>query len=329
MHLSPQGLFSWISTMGDRFRVRSRPDPDLLAAIELVVDVADPDIRQVRGYRQELRGPVSAAMAYCDSLVDKLPGPVRLSRSHYYDDPLVKAVFPSYAQMKTVVQSALQAASFQEEKDADMFGLLTMSRTERTIFTHEQQGDMLVADVAKRAVNFTHHRIVALSPALDTAIENLRKRALEVLARVTMEKIFTIRSTVEELREQQVRLQSLRRIVTGRNHAKFLFAHPTRETEREIERINQQLNEIEGKLEKAGAQLATPKDALKLVRESIGTPDASLVLQRKRLRVDWMNVLLDEQDSSEGNDITLAEFTAGELRRWAVLITFRKRDIQG
>ena len=328
MNMAPQGLVSRLLTITSRFLGRTRLDPDLRNAIELVVDIVDPDIRQVGRYRQRLRAPVSAAMEYCASLVDELPGPVRLSHGRYYDDPLVKAVFVSDEQMMTVVQSALQAASARESKSSEMVGLLTMTRTERTIFAHEQQGDMMVADVAKRTVNFTDHRIVALSPGLGMATEKLRNRAVEVLATVVMEGITTIRSALAELREQKVRLQFLRRMLKGRNQAASLFAHPTRETEREVERINQQLNEIERQLQETGTPLATPRDALQLVGESIGSPDASLVLQRKRFRVDWMNVLLDEQETSEGNDITLARFTAGELQRWAVLVHFRPEDVQ-
>ncbi|MCF6187402.1 MAG: hypothetical protein L3J49_08010 [Desulfobulbaceae bacterium] len=51
-------------------------------------------------------------------------------------------------------------------------------------------------------------------------------------------------------------------------------------------------------------------------------------MEKKKLRVDWMNVLLDEQNSSEGNDISPARFSVGELQRWAVMVTFRPEDVQ-
>ena len=41
-----------------------------------------------------------------------------------------------------------------------------------------------------------------------------------------------------------------------------------------------------------------------------------------------MNVLLDERNTLGGNDISLAEFSVGELQRWAVMVNFRTEDVQ-
>ena len=120
----------------------------------------------------------------------------------------------------------------------------------------------------------------------------------------------------------------MHKILKGRNHTMALFAPPTREISKKIEAIKQQLTELERELQEARGRLATPADALTLLKEIIGSPASSLVLQRKSFRVDWMNVLLDEQNASEGNDISLAEFSVGELQRWAVMVNFRTQEVQ-
>ena len=96
---------------------------------------------------------------------------------------------------------------------------------------------------------------------------------------------------------------------------------------RKINKIEQQLVELESELKEALGQHATPADSLTLLGAIIGSPGESLILQRQSLRVDWMNVLLDDRDTAEGNNISLAKFSVGELQRWTVMVTFRPEDV--
>jgi len=328
--LSPQSIVSWMSAFGSRYKEQRRHDQELLAATDLVVDVADPTIRQVGKYQKDLRGAVNAAIGYCANLVDDIPGPVRLSRNQYHADPLVKAVFASGDQMMEILKSAVENQSLQDWKNGDEgVALLTMARTGRTIFGYEKHKDMMLGDVAKRTVNFIDHRIVALSPILSTTKKKLQHRALEVLATVAMERITTIRGNIAELQERKIHLQSIHRILKGRNRTMDLFAHPSYETTQKINKVKQQLVEVETELEAERGRLATPADSLTLLEEIIASPDESLIMERKSLRVDWMNVLLDGRDNVEGNDISLAEFSVGEeLQRWAVMVTFQPEDVE-
>ena len=327
---SPRSVVSWISDLGSRYQKQRSHEQELNAAIELVVDVADSDIRRVGKYQRGLRDAVTAAMGYCSTLVDDLPGPILLSRSSYHADPLVKAVFISDDQMMEILRLALnKGASSGEVQGDEWFALLSMLRTERTIYGREQQGDMMVADVARQTVNFTDHRIVALSPELAATKEKLRNRALEVLATLAMEKIMTIRGKIAVLRERKVHLQSMRRILKGRHHTMDLFAHHSHESSKKIKKIKQQLVELETELQAALGQHATPADSLKILAEILEGAGESLTLQPQSFRVDWMNVLLDRRDSAEGNDISLAKLSAGEeLQRWAMIVSFRPGDVE-
>ena len=299
------------------------------AATDHVVDVADPTIRQVGGYRKNLRGAMNAALEYCVELVDGIPGPVRLNRSRYYADPLVKAVFASDNQMMEILNSAVKKRSVQEwENSGEGVALLTMEKTERTIYGYEKHDEVILGDVAKRTVNFVDHRIVALSPVLSSTKKKLQNRALEVLATVAMEKITATHGKIAKLQERKVHLQSIQRILRGRNRAFDLFARPTYETTQKIKQLEQHLVQVERELEIERSRLATPADSLSLLQEIMANPNETLMVDMKSLRVDWMNVLLEGQDEGAGNDISLAEFSVGEnLHRWAVMVTFQFEDI--
>jgi len=327
---SSQGVVSWISDLGSRYQEQRSHEQKLNAAVELVVDVADSDIRRVGKYQKRLRDSVDSALGYCTTLVDELPGPVHLSRRSYHADPVVKAVFISDDQVIEILKSALNKRSVPSEvKGDEMVAMLSMIRTERTLFGREQQGEMVVADVAKRTVNFIDHRVVALSPDLTATKEKLRNRALEVLAILAMERIMTIRGNIAVLRERKVYLQSMRRILKGRHHTMDMFAHHSHESSKKIKKIKQQLVELETELQTALGQHAGPVDSLAILAEILEGAGESLTLQSQSFRVDWMNVLLDGRGSAEGNDISLAELSAGEeLQRWAMIVTFRTEEVE-
>ncbi len=324
------GIVSWVSGVKRKYQKQRVLDQELQAIIEMAVDTADPTIRQVGRYRKALREPVMSAMGYCTSLVESIPGPVRLSRSRYYADPLVKAVFVSADQMIDLLQSAVQNELLPKGPNGDeVVALLTMAKTERTIYTHAQQNDMMVGDVAKRTINFIDHRVVALAPSQEMTQKGLEHRAVEVMATVAMEKISTLRSEIAELREHKIHLQSMRRILRGRNHAIDLFAQPSYESKHKIDQLNEQLARLEAELEAAGNKLATPSDALGILTQTMEGISESLVLRQQSLRIDWKNVMLGTRADDEGNDISLAELTLGEdLQRWAVMVKFRPEDVE-
>lgn len=134
----------------------------LRLATEQVVQVADPGIRNAVRYQKILQEPIDDAMQYCTKLIDAIPGPVRLSRKGYEVDPRVQYLFASAEELEEVLRispgpQALRTQGYVGEVSA----LLTMTRSERTVFGYEQEGERIQQDVAHQAVSFVDHRIVA------------------------------------------------------------------------------------------------------------------------------------------------------------------------
>ena len=320
---SSAGIVAWIQGFGQRYQAGRAQEQILRQATDMIVEVADPGIRQVGRYRKDLRSAVAGAMEYCTSLVDSLPGPVRLSRQQYHADPLVKAIFTSADELEELLRIVPENRDLPDhETGKGSIALLTMAKTEKTIFRHHQQGDVILRDVKSRAVNFSDHRVVAPSSTMDNAKELLRQRALEVLATIAMEQIASFRGNLAELRERREHLKSMRRIFGGRSHTQELFAGPDRATAEKLRKVKKLLTEIEAEIETARQEFETPEDALALLQKIMNQPEDALITRDQILRVDWMNVLVDGNDA-EGNEISLAELSiTNELQRSAVLVVF-------
>lgn len=324
---SSTGIVAWIQGVGQRYQADRAKEQIVRQATDMIVEVADPGIRQVGRYRKTLRSPVAGAMEYCTSLVDSIPGPVRLSRQQYHADPLVKAIFTSADELEELLRIVPESRDLPDhEEGRDFIALLTMAKTEKTIFRHHQQGDVILRDVKSRAVNFSEHRLVAPSSTMDNSKELLRQRALEVLATIAMEGIASFRGDLAELRERREHLKSMRRIFGGRSHTQELFAGPDRETAEKLRKVKKRLSETEAEIETARQEFETPEDALALLQKIMNQPEGALFTRDQSMRVDWMNVLVDGNDA-EGNEISLAELSVtDELQRSAVLVEFTVPD---
>lgn len=321
------GIVAWIQGVGQRYQAGRSQEQIVRQATDMIVEVADPSIRQIGRYRKILRSPAVGAMEYCATLVDSIPGPVRLSRQQYHADPLVKAIFTSADELEEVLRIVPENRDFSEhENERDSIALLTMAKTEKTIFRHHQQGDVILRDVKSRAVNFSDHRLVAPSSTIDNTKELLRQRALEVLATIAMEQITSFRGKLSELRERREHLKSMRRIFGGRKHTQELFAGPDRETGEKLRKVKKLLTEIEAQIETARKEFETPEDALALLQKIMNQPEDVLVARDQTMRVDWMNILVAGNDA-EGNEISLSELSVTEeLQRSAVLVVFKVPD---
>lgn len=319
-----QSTVSWIQRVGQRYQANRLQEQVLRQATDMVVDVADPRIRQVGRYRKILRSPMQGAMEYCSSLVESLPGPVRLSRQQYHADPQVKALFVSADELEEVLRLAPEQSELSDPgKKKDSMALLTMTRKERTIFKHEQQGDVVLRDVKKRTVTFIDHRLVAPSATLDKTKGLLKDRGLEVLATIAMERIASLMGDLAELRERRQYLKAMRRMLNGRSRTQEIFSHPDHETVEKIRKLKELIQEVELEVDSLRQKIEMPEDGLALLQEIMEDPGDTLVAREQTLWLDWMNVLLSAKDNSKGNAISLTELSIkDELRRSAVLVVF-------
>ncbi len=317
---------AWLHREINSLRQARRRRHDLFKAVEEVVGIADPIIRLAHRYRQTLLPSVETAVVYCNQLVDSIPGPVRLHRSTYDANPLVKALFLSVEEMESILQQARSNAGPGESQE--LFALLTMSKTEKTVFGHKQQGELILRDVAMRAVTFVDHRVVAPAADLQAVMFQLEQRSLRILATVAMEKIASLRADLAELRERRERLSSMHRIFCGKRQTFEIFAQPEQENAEKVYEVKALLSATEKEIALARKELETPDDTLAHLKRIMDVPADTLVLREQSLRLNWMNIIVLDNEEAEFHQINLAELVLNEeLQRSAVLVCFDREGM--
>jgi len=102
-----------------------------------------------------------------------------------------------------------------------------------------------------------------------------------------------------------------------------MFASPDPKKREEYRKAEKKPAEVEQALDKVREQIATPEHSLGYLEDIMNSPGDSLMMRSQSFCLNWKGVRVDDTPESEGNDITLAEFSVGEeLRRSAVLVVF-------
>ncbi|MEE4135564.1 MAG: hypothetical protein V2I32_05755 [Desulforhopalus sp.] len=318
------GIISRVRHLWQHFRTGWSESNPLAAEIDRVVELADPTIRRARRYRQVLRDPVAGVMNYCSSVIDAFPGPVRLSRKEYFDNPAVKALFVNPEDLESLLLSGPDAATLRQSGyTGEVVALLTMSKEEKTVLGYQQQGEIVLRDVAQRSVNFVDHRLVAPSPDLAITRAGILARGLEVLATVAMERITGLRNNAAELREKRAYLKGAITIFGGKSRLQEQFSVPDPAMAEKLRAARERLVAVEGELAEVESLLATPEDALRHLSEVLVKPAETLTVQRQSIFLNWMNVLVDSRGENGGHEIVMAELSLlEELRRYGIFVIF-------
>ena len=144
-----------------------------------------------------------------------------------------------------------------------------------------------------------------------------------MLATVAMERITTLRARKAELQEKKEYLRAAAKILGGKNSRLEMFATPDPEKWEKLRKVENALIEIEKELAELLKQITYPEQSLEYLEKIMRKPDDLMIVQNQTFRLNWMGVHVEGKPDSEGDDITLAEFSVQEeVKRSAVMVTF-------
>lgn len=295
--------------------------------IDYVLDIIEPKLKRVRGYRKRLQGPIQSCLAHCKSMVTEIPGPILINRSSYNNDPVINATFTSSYILQEVLARAKQTEAQKSLLGNKRFGLLTMTSKQKTIFGRKQQGDMIVGDSAMRSISFFDHNIVGLTTTLEASMVALEKYCLDIIAEAVEHQLSELRDNLVDLRKRHEQLRAMNKVFGDEARSSgmggvFVPYDPEKATKQK--KLEQLLLETENEIAEASSKTETPEGWLSIVEELLSKPEDILSMRIITLRLDWKNVLTDDPHE-RANTVTLATFTfANEMQKEGVLVTYEQ-----
>jgi len=302
--------------------------PDLQEAIELVLDHSCPKIRLVRGHRKMLRQPVESAMKFIAGLIDQIPGPIDVSSDSAVDDVLVKSFFLDRDQLRNTLAGDPDVKAFLPgAPDDSFFVLLTMGREVRKIFGSRQEGEILLTDVAMKAIQFSDHKFRVPSPSTVKLKDAVEKGLLQILAHWVLEGILEEQSRKEELSQLKEELRAKLKAMAHERHRMVLeWRSETGQTSyAEAQKL---LESVEDELNAMNANAIDPAYYLGEVSRVLGHVGDFLTIKRAAMHFDRMGIPLDGPSNEEKADMEVLEIQLGDtLRRSCVFLKCSRKTL--
>jgi hypothetical protein len=289
------------------------------SAVERVVEEVNPAIRAIAGYRKKLRPAVATTFDFAADLVGRLPPAVPVDDRSWSKDPRVRALFSGVDDLRGVFSRCDDVQGFFRRADSDQldecYAMLSMERREREVLGSAMHGEIARRDIKQTTVSFADRRVRYPSAAEPELRKDMEHRAFEVLVALVLERVTAILAS-REAREERRRLEDMR-LRLGLVRAASL-APALGQGDGDVQNQTAQ--------SEAGVSLNTLDDYIEQIKAVLADPAQHLEVEMVTMRLDQMNVKLDDNSAAEGNEITFAEAKLGmKLRRTILICRFPRR----
>lgn len=308
---------SLFSAVADFLKPAPPPAPYLARALRHVAERVDPVLRNATHFDQRLAAPVDHALAYCNGLVDALPGPIDIDRQAFVQDPLVHALFATADDIGQMLGRSQAVRDFLASPccwEADHFyAMLVARRQQKKRLGMMQHGDVIENDVPQLVLYFSDQTLIEPNCDLAVTREHLRCRALDSLLQTFQEHLDALRHEREGLRAD-VSVERAHLTVLRGTTAGCAYEVHTRH-----------LAELDGRLRQIAESLM-PDPLLDALADFLRAPEPALSLAPFSITVDRLGVVRDDTDDSNVHTLYFPELSTRDKRLHLAMLARISRD---
>jgi hypothetical protein len=294
---------------------------------------AIPKLSLAAQYESRLAPAIRGTLDYASGIVAALPRPREAAASAWSSDPYIHAFFAKSDDVCDAFGRSHELREwFNDHIDcAEVCAVLGMEMTERTVLGVAQEHGKMRTDVRQTTLSFSDHRVRICGRTEADLHDEIMRRLVDQLALEALEQIAEDKSRRDALEEERAllkaRLQLLQRQGAGM-HAMTSGAAPVELAE--LARLQREIDENERSL----AALGSPTEAIErqfdVVQRIYADPAAYTYVTVKQVRLDKMNVMVDESATQPAADLELrvARIPASpsDTRAFAI-VRFRRADL--
>ena len=300
------------------------------AAVERVVDRANPQLRALGGYRRRLEGVVRPALDYCRSLAETIPGPVVLDRRQWMADPLVNALFGSPQRLRSALTNTTVCRFLKEMPSStdDCYALLLATPTIRNQTGVGLIGSTLRRDVPQATLSFSDHRVILPSFDLAGLRANIERAGLDALVGAAVAELVEHERRIAEI-EDRLRIVRLKHRITRAPDLDLdLVGEPAVAQHAEHLALGERIADLERKLGEARRGFVGLDDYLSRLAELLGDPAHLIGTTREQVRVDRMNVIRRPNEPQQAAELDLVRGRrGGKVGRVMLMVRFPRAEL--
>jgi hypothetical protein len=325
------GFFSWAKAEPRGAEGSLVDETALQAGIAQVVEQVDPRLRLISNYQKKLKPGVEVALRYAAELATRLPAAREASAKTWNTDATIHALFTSVADLRTFFGRSKGLRTLFSSPEANLdegFAMIAMSRREHKRFGTRSQGDTMQRDVMQTSVDFFDRVLLAPAVSEDEVKRRLQERVFERLVLHTLADLAARRSRKDTLERERAVLKSRLKILQGKPVDTGSPFEPGVIGTHDLEVVRDELARNERDLHDVLTRTQTLDDSLAHVNAVLGQPEEHFSLASITMRLDRMNIMMDEHSTKVGEPVTLMEATVvGQAPRVGLLVKFPRSEM--
>jgi len=299
------GLFDWIR--GTKRRADRERDARMEGTLERVVNLTNPRLRFARRYRARLTPAVETALDYAHTLVAGVPPPRDATPEGWQSDCCIRAFFATADDLSRVFSRSPEVRTWFEGNPgaAEICAVLSMRLMETRILGIALEGGMLRRDVPQTTLSFDDHRVRICGRSEADLREEIERRIVDQLAITGLAAATQAKARRDVLEQEHALLRARLRLLQGRGDGLAVLMGKDATDGSQLARLHAELAMNEANLRSIASGAEALDYQLECVRNVLEHPADHLFVTGRRVRVDRMNVELDEASPTPGEMLDL------------------------
>lgn len=326
------GILDWFMNRPAQFDTDRVSEVMIRGATAKAIALTNPRLSVLPSCHARLAPAVDTTIRYLRALVDGLPAAKAVASTGWSSDRALRAFFVSPSDIPNALGRSDNLRTLFDKYPLldEACVMLGMALNERRGFGIALQGEIVRRDVVQTRVAFSDHRAHICAQDESELRRLVGVQAFEYLLAQALSEIGEDRVERQELEGNRAliraRLRLLRRQGPGLGS---MFGAAPGDASEQAE-LQDKLLENERQLEVIGDSQAALEMELACLKEVLQQPGRYLRVQQKRLRLNTMNVLLEEESADHAADVdfSLAELTGTPpVQRAFVLARFARAEM--
>ena len=306
------GILDWFKNRPGQYDPDRASDELIQWAVDKSVTLINPRLKLLANYQRRLQPSIETTIAFLRAQVSLLPAVHSLSSKTWSTDPALRAFFAAPTDIPALLGNSDNLRTlfgkFPELTSACL--VLGMAFKEQRTFGMALHGELVQRDVAQTSVSFADHRARLCSQDEARLRRIIGVEIFEYLLAHALAEIGAERNERRELQENRSLLRARLRLLQqhGPGLGSMFGAEPAARSEQD--RLAALLLENEQQLEAIGGNESLLEAELDCLQAVLANPQNYLHFAPKRLRLNTMNVVLDESCTDRVADV---DFAVAEL----------------
>lgn len=289
----------------------------LRTGVDELVEIVDPRLRGLPGYRAKLAPALERAAVFADELVAAtLPEPLTVARDRWAADPLLRAFFASVDEMQAFFDRSSELREFLASAEGRsalvIHAVIGMQLDRRTGFGTGLQGDVLQRERQQVSVSFSRHRLGVIAADEDSFRGRLKRRVLEEIANRAMQRVMGMKARRDVLAQEETTLRWKLKIYEMQRDGMGTLWHERDRYDRHIRSLRARLEETRAGRDDVAARAGNIAHFLEATVEELETAAETIRVEPLSLTVDAMNV--ETKPGPGSRELRLVQFRVGGRR---------------